>query len=200
MLDVCELFFDYQEKTLLSNVQFSVKAGQLLHLRGDNGSGKTTLLKILSGLLLPQRGNIRYEGKPIYNHLPNYQQKICYVGHRSGVNSSLTVRENCLFDTRWRLETNLFKHLCSQFALANLLDQPCYKLSAGQRRRVALLRLTMVKVRIWLLDEPFVALDEEAIGLLILCIKQHLAEGGVIILTSHQSFQIKQVNYLEYLL
>lgn len=200
MLDVCELFFDYQDKPLLSNVQFSVKPGQLLHLRGNNGSGKTTLLKILSGLLFPQKGDIRYQGKPIYYNLPDYQEKLCYVGHRPGVNSSLTIRENCLFDTRWGMETDLFMHLCGQFALANLLDQPCYKLSAGQRRRVALLRLSMARVKIWLLDEPFVALDQEATGLLIQCIGQHLAEDGLIVLTSHQSFQINQISYLEYLL
>lgn len=197
MLDVLALSFDYQDKPLLNQVQFSLEAGQLLHLRGANGSGKTTLLKLLAGLFRPNAGEIRYEGQSINSDWEAYQRKLCYLGHKSGLNPLLTLRENCFFDLHWgRRELN-FEHLLANYGLEALADEPCYLLSAGQRRRAALLRIAMTDAKLWLLDEPLTALDTESVRTLMTCLENHLAEGGQIVLTSHQPLTLSRA-YQEY--
>lgn len=187
MLDVLDLSFDYQDKPLLNKVQFSLASGQLMHLRGANGAGKTTLLKLLAGLLIPHEGLIRYGGEAIYNNLGTYQRQLCYVGHKAGLNPLLTVRENCYFDMHWGRRPLDFEQLLEGFGLSGLADEPCYHLSAGQRRRVGLLRIAMTDAQLWLLDEPLVALDREAVNTLMTCLANHVEQGGQVILTSHQS-------------
>ena len=186
MLDVINLGFDYSDKPLLHNVQFSLDAGQLLHLRGHNGAGKTTLLKLLAGLLYPTQGEVRYDGDGITDNITHYQQSICYVGHKSGVSLALTARENCQFDLQNGKDLKSFDSLVDRFALAGLEDMPCGLLSVGQRRRVGLLRILMTEASLWLLDEPLVALDKDAVVILMDCFIEHLDQGGQIILTSHQ--------------
>jgi heme exporter protein A len=187
MLDVINLNFDYTDKPLLQNVQFQVEAGQLLHLQGDNGAGKTTLLKLLAGLLQPALGEIRYQGQDIRDHLAEYQQSLCYVGHKTGVSHVLTVRENCQFDLQRGKHCMPFEALISRFSLKGLEDVPCGLLSAGQQRRVGLLRILMSDALLWLLDEPLVALDQDAAMILMDCFAEHLDKGGMIVLTSHQA-------------
>ena len=186
MLDVINLSFDYTDKSLLKDVQFSLEAGQLLHLRGHNGAGKTTLLKLLAGLLHPTRGEVRYQDRAITENLAEYQQSICYVGHKAGVSHVLTVRENCQFDLQRGQHSMPFHDLINRFSLTGLEDVPCGLLSVGQRRRVGLLRILMSDASLWLLDEPLVALDHDAVAILMDCFGEHLDKGRQIILTSHQ--------------
>ncbi len=197
MLDVQALSFDYLDKPLLHKVQFSLAAGQLLHLRGANGVGKTTLLKLLAGLLQPNEGEIIYKGHAINQDLIAYQRQLCYVGHKTGLHPLLTVRENCYFDPHWGRGALTFAQMLADFGLQDLADEPCYLLSAGQRRRVSLLRIRMTDANLWLLDEPFVALDANAAQALMVCLEGHLAQGGQVILTSHQALPFRQT-YQEY--
>ncbi len=198
MLQVERLDFDYSDKPLLQGVQFSVNAGCLLHLRGGNGAGKTTLLKLLAGILRPTQGDIRYSGHSIIKDVAAYQQNICYVGHKAGVSQSLTVRENCRFELRRNRHTLPFEQFIKSFALEGLDDVPCGLLSVGQRRRVGLLRLAMSEASLWLLDEPLVALDQDAVAILMVSLNKHLARGGLVVLTSHQDLPLSQGNYQEY--
>lgn len=200
MLEVNNVSFDYADKPLLHNVQFSVPAGHLLHLRGNNGTGKTTLLKLLSGMLRPLSGDICYQGQSIWQDLAVYQDAICYVGHKAGISQLLTVRENCRFALRHNPHQLSLEALLQRFALSGLEDVLCGVLSAGQRRRVGLLRLLMSDASLWLLDEPLVALDHDAVGLLMNCFSEHLNKGGQIILTSHQTIPLLNNHCLEYCL
>ncbi|KTC81336.1 cytochrome c biogenesis heme-transporting ATPase CcmA [Legionella brunensis] len=200
MLEIRALGFDYQDKPLLSQVTFTLKAGQLLHLRGSNGAGKTTLLRLLAGLLNPLEGEIHYEGQPIMNNLTAYQQQLCYVGHRTGINPLLTVEENCFFDMHWGRRDIDLSALLKDFGLHGLRDEISAHLSAGQRRRVGLLRIVMTNARLWLLDEPLVALDKEAINRFMQTLENHLYQGGQIILTSHQNLPSSKIDCLEYCL
>ena len=200
MLEVKHLDFDYPDKQLLQGVEFTVPAGCLLHLRGGNGAGKTTLLKLLSGMLYPTQGEIQYGGRSIHDNLSVYQQNVCYVGHKSGVSQLLTVQENCRFDLHQDNQSLPFDDLIKSFALSGLEDVQCGLLSVGQRRRVGLLRLAMTHASLWLLDEPLVALDNEAIVFLMTALNNHLSRGGLVVLTSHQNLPPGQVNYQEYLL
>ncbi|WP_028388376.1 cytochrome c biogenesis heme-transporting ATPase CcmA [Legionella fairfieldensis] len=199
MLEVYNVSFDYQDKPLLRNVEFSLASGQLLHLRGGNGAGKTTLLKLLTGIFCPHEGEVRYYGKSISEDLVNYQQKLCFIGHKTGINPLLTVRENCFFDMHWGKRALNFEQLLADFGLQGLDDEFCCHLSAGQQRRVGLLRIALTDARLWLLDEPLIALDTGAVSALMRCLEHHLTEGGQVVLTSHQPLPLGQA-YQEYLL
>ena len=198
MLDVQNLYFDYPDKRLLQGVQFTVNAGCLMHLRGGNGAGKTTLLKLLAGLLLPTQGNIEYCGYSIHKDLATYQQTICYVGHKTGVSQLLTVREHYQFELCRHDDAVSFDDLIKSNALQGLEDVSCGLLSVGQRRRVGLMRLAMTNALLWLLDEPLVALDKEAIDILMSLLNKHLTRGGLVVLTSHQDLPLGQGRYEEY--
>lgn len=200
MLNVSDLSFDYQEEPLLNKVSFDLPAGSMLHLRGANGSGKTTLLKLLAGLYHPHQGRIVFKGQAIAENLAQYQQEICYVGHKPGINPYLSIRENCMFDTHYALKKYDIQHLAKVFQLQAHLDKLCGLLSAGLKRQVGLLRLWMTDAPLWLLDEPLVALDERAVSVLMHHIQQHRQAGGIVVLSSHQSLPLDSSEYQEYCL
>ncbi|KTD21195.1 cytochrome c biogenesis heme-transporting ATPase CcmA [Legionella londiniensis] len=200
MLEVTAINFEYPERSVLSRVSFSVERGSLLHLRGMNGAGKTTLLKLLAGILPVQDGTIQFQGKNISDDLACYQQQICFLGHKSGISSLLTPLENCRFDLSRNEIFSSLNQLLKQFSLQHVADIPCGLLSAGQKRRVALMRLAMSQATIWLLDEPMVALDREGTTLLMDMIGEHLKQGGMVILSSHQTIPNLGKAYQEYCL
>lgn len=198
MLDVLNLHFDYQEQPLLTKVTFHLPSGGLLHLRGANGAGKTTLMKLIAGLYRPIDGDIHYFGNNIHQDLPTYQNQLCFVGHKTGINLALTVRENCFFDLHYHDQP--IDELVSLFKLERYLDVPCGLLSAGQRRQVGLLRLWMTDAKLWLLDEPLVALDDTALAHIMAKIDAHRKLGGAVLLTSHQKLPLDSSEYQEHYL
>jgi len=200
MLDVIELDFDYQDQPLLHQVSFSVPAGGLLHLKGANGAGKTTLLKLIAGLYHPRQGDIYFAGQSVMNNSQAYQSQLCFIGHKLGLNPGLTLMEHCFFDLHYGSWSPKIHKLAAVFNLQAHLHSPCGLLSAGQKRQVALLRLWMTKAKLWLLDEPLVALDEAASTLLMAKIAAHRTQGGVVLLSSHQSLPLNTPDYQEYFL
>lgn len=200
MLHVINLDFDYQDGPLLNKVNFHLPEGGLLHLRGANGSGKTTLLKLIAGLYPPLKGEIQFLGQNTALDYRAYQHHLCFVGHKTGINPSLTLRENCLFDLHYSPFKPSIEEWALLFKLHHHLDVPCALLSAGQRRQAGLVRLWMSSAKLWLLDEPFVALDEAAVQLLMTKIKLHREEGGAVLLTSHQPLSLNHSEYEEYCL
>ncbi|MFZ4077805.1 MAG: heme ABC exporter ATP-binding protein CcmA [Legionellaceae bacterium] len=184
MLDVINLEFDYAEIPLLKGVSFSLRPGQLLYVKGDNGKGKTTLLKLLAGLLYPTAGDIRYAGS-----------SCCYVGHKTGVSALLTVREYWALELSHEHNSVSFEEAIARLALEGTEDRLCGVLSAGQRRRVGLLRLLISNAKLWLLDEPFSALDHQTVLNLKGVIESHLTSGGLAVLTSHQTLPFDASSY-----
>jgi heme exporter protein A len=174
MLRVTDLIFDYSDKLLLQNVNFLLKPGAVLHIKGANGAGKTTLLKLLAGLLLPVAGKI------------SCNEKICYVGHQNGVSSRLTPAEHAQFDLEVT-DKHILDRLLARLGLHAVRDVLCGLLSAGQKRRMGLLRLLTTPSKLWLLDEPLVGLDTAGIQVLGELMTMHLKQGGSIVLTSHQA-------------
>ncbi len=188
MLNVLNLDFDYPDTPLLKNINFSLSAGQLLHLQGENGKGKTTLLKLLAGLKYPTAGKIEY---------PEHTR--CYVGHKTGVSTLLTVKEYWFLELlRESCDAVSFETAIAQFGLEGLENLLCGLLSAGQRQRVGLLRLLVSKAKLWLLDEPFSALDVQSTGMLKSLIEGHLAAQGMVILTAHQALPFEHCSYKAY--
>ncbi len=173
---------------MFEQLDVSVAAGQLLQIAGRNGAGKSSLLRILAGLAQPEEGQLYYCQHSLSGVMDDYAANLCYIGHQSGIHEQLTARENIRF---WRAATAATLAaddyaLLGQLGLAGLEDVPCRMLSAGQQRRVSLARLWFTQRQLWVLDEPFTALDQTAIAMLQQHFLQHLQQGGAIVLTTHQ--------------
>lgn len=188
MLSARQLSCIRQDRVLFEQLELSVAAGQLLQIAGKNGAGKSSLLRILAGLATPDEGELRYANSPLANVLADYAANLCYIGHQSGIHEQLTARENIRF---WQAAVSGQQRiddyeLLGKLGLAGLEDIPCKMLSAGQQRRVSLARLWFCQRQLWILDEPFTALDQSAITMLQQHFLQHLQQGGAIVLTTHQ--------------
>jgi len=189
MLETTGLACERGGLRLFSDLGFSVAPGGLLRVRGANGSGKTTLLRALAGLTRPSAGRVRWRGEAIAD---DYRREMLFVGHAAAVKDELTVLENLQFAVRLsELKNADCKSALEQLGIARLADLPARYLSQGQRRRAALARLALSSgVPLWLLDEPFAALDAEGIAQVSALCAAHLAGGGLLVLTSHQDVPI----------
>ncbi len=181
------------ERRLFSGLGFRLEAGELLYLQGRNGSGKTSLLRMLLGLLPPERGEIRWRGEPIRQLADDYRADLCYLGHQNAIKEELTPLENLLAAARLAdedLSEDEAIDALEAVGLAGREDLACKYLSQGQKRRVALARLVKEKRPLWILDEPFVALDVAAVDWLSGLISGHLQQGGLCAMTTHQPVSI----------
>lgn len=185
-----------QDRVLFDAVDLELAAGELLHISGKNGAGKSSLLRILAGLATPDEGQVLWCGEPLSHRSSNsapqsdFAQSLCFIGHLSGVQPQLTALENLEFwQAAFALKKTDYFAVLATLGLAGLEDIPCQMLSAGQQRRVSLARLWLTQAKLWILDEPFTALDQSAIQLLQQQFKRHLEQGGAIILTTHQAME-----------
>ena len=192
LLSVENLAFERDDSCLFSGVNFSVDPGDVLQIEGANGSGKTTLLRLLTGSLQPSAGDIRYLGQALSACRYDYFSDMLYIGHQPAVKLNLSAEENL----RWMVATSAQSNNISitdaltQVGLAGYSDIPCYALSAGQHRRVALARLLISQARLWYLDEPFTSIDKQGVAFLQSCLQQHVADGGAVILSTHQDLAL----------
>jgi heme exporter protein A len=179
------------DRRLFSGLGFRLAAGELLYLQGRNGAGKTSLLRMLIGLLPPESGAIRWQGQPIGSD--DFRADLCYLGHLNAIKEELTPLENLLAAARLAdspLSEDDALDALEQVGLAGRADLACKYLSQGQKRRVALARLVKEKRPLWILDEPFVALDVSAVSWLAGIISGHLQRGGLAVMTTHQPVDI----------
>ena len=193
MLEVSDLCCVRGEKPLFSGLDFCLGAGELLYLQGRNGSGKTSLLRILSGLLPAAGGEIRWRGEPVEQLGEDYRRELCFLGHPNATKEKLTPLEILLIPARLVDESQDVEGALAALARLGLVgreDLPCRYLSQGQKRRVALARLVNDRRALWLLDEPFVALDTAAVELVATLIAMHVQLGGLAVLTTHQPVDI----------
>lgn len=191
MLKATDLECVRGERCLFRGLGFALGAGECLHVAGDNGAGKTSLLRILAGLLAPTHGEVRWDGRDILRAREEYGADLAFVGHLNGIKDELTVLENL------RLEAALRGRDASEAAaldaleavgIAELADLTVRQLSQGQKRRTALARLCgAARARIWILDEPFNALDAGAVAILNGLLERQLSTGGSVVLTAHQA-------------
>ncbi len=196
MLEVSNLKCVRGERPLFDGIGFRLESGQLMYLRGSNGAGKTSLLRILCGLSPAEAGQIRWDGLPIKELGEVYRRDLFYLGHYNALQEALTVDENLAFYAA--LAGAIPSETDTASALARLGLRGCQgrlvrHLSQGQKRRVALSRLMLNGARLWVLDEPFVALDQASIELLASLIAAHLDKGGLAVFTSHQQVDIGTV-------
>ena len=181
MLETTALACERGGARLFSDLSFSLAPGGLLRVRGANGSGKTTLLRTLAGLTRPAAGEVHRSG-----------MQCLFIGHSAGIKDELTVLENLEFSARLSgLRDSECTKALEQLGITGLADLPARYLSQGQRRRAALARLALSSnIPLWLLDEPFAALDAAGIAQVAALCAAQLAGGGLLVLTSHQEVAI----------
>jgi heme exporter protein A len=173
---------------LFETIDFQLISGEALQISGTNGSGKTSLLRCLCGLSSRYSGSIYWNGKLISSNTHDIHKQILYLGHALGLKPRLTVNQNLSFyqQLRFDAEQPSIHRALKALKIENYLDEQVANLSAGQKRRVALARIISEPVKLWILDEPMVALDTDGQAWLEEVCNQHLSKGGLIILTSHQ--------------
>lgn len=195
MLTAHRLSCSRHQNPLFSQLEFTLSPQEMLHVTGVNGCGKSSLLHILVGLLLPEEGEVCWEGISVTDQTSDYHAALTYIGHKVGVKNNLTVLENLMLATQLAdstIELN-WEIILQRFGLQNLAHTMCHRLSAGQRQRVALTRLLLTNAKLWILDEPFTALDSEMTGVLQGVLVAHVKQGGMVVLTSHHSFHWQDI-------
>lgn len=181
---------------LFSGLDFQLAVGQLLQVVGPNGSGKTSLLRIICGLALPHDGTVYWNDKDIQQFNGEFLREISYVGYQNGIKVELSPLENLNIAQVLKVARDEISptQVLKQFGLQGYEDIPVRKLSSGQRRRVALSRLLLIKARLWVLDEPFTALDDDGKQIIKNMIETHVNKGGMLILASHEPIEFSNCN------
>jgi len=179
------------DRILFEQLHFTLSSGELLQIEGRNGSGKTSLLRILCGLTLASEGQVLWRTVNIEEDGAAYWAELAYVGHAAGVKGDLTPLENLAIAQALSAQTTGLTAMAALDALGlyGYEDVPTRTLSAGQQRRVALARLLVCQATLWILDEPFTALDKGAIQFVEELLTTHTARGGLAIVTSHHPVQ-----------
>lgn len=184
------------QRLLFEQLDLDVPAGALVQIEGVNGAGKTSLLRILCGLSEPDAGEVLWRGGAIRDCRPEYHAELLYLGHQPALKDDLTPLENLrFFQSLNGFEADPMEAL-DRVGLFGFEDQPVRSLSAGQRRRVALARLWLDRATLWLLDEPFTAIDRHGITQLEQRLHQHRTGGGAAVLTSHQPLALDDITRL----
>jgi heme exporter protein A len=180
------------EQHVLRGTCAQVAAGQCLQVMGDNGAGKTTLLRALCGLVPLEAGRICWRGRLIAEDLAAFHTELNYLGHDNGLKADLTAAENLRYAAglRLRVAAQDIPAALERAGVADAAGQLLRRLSAGQRRRVALARLTLTGGALWVLDEPGSNLDARGQGLLMALIAEHLAGGGAAVVATHRALDL----------
>ena len=175
------------ERRLFDGLSFRVRAGQALAVEGANGAGKTSLLRLIAGFLAPVSGRILVKmGESESDDAEERGRLVGWLGHLDGLKPQMTVLEQLTFYARLHAIRDAdLSSVLAQVGLARQSELPCRYLSAGQRRRLALARLLVSRRPLWLLDEPFAALDTSGQALVAQLMARHCGEGGIIIAATH---------------
>lgn len=199
MLNIKHLQCIRDDRVLFEDLNFSLDSGHLLQIEGRNGSGKTSLLRILCGLTLPTEGAVYWENEDIQETQSSYWASLAYIGHHPGVKAELTPLENLAMARALSISPNSISltEALDKVGLYGFEDVPARTLSAGQQRRVALARLLVNKAKLWILDEPFTALDKAAIRMIETLLDEHARQGGMAVLTSHHTVNCVHASILK---
>jgi heme exporter protein A len=190
MFSVSNLSCTRGDKHLFAGVSFTLASGQWLHLEGDNGVGKTSLIRILCGLSALEQGEITWKNQPVAQNPDDFRRDLAYLGHQLALKEDLTPLENLSVSAAivgQPMSLSVAMAALAKLGLRGREHLPLRVLSQGQKRRAALARLLSSTAKLWILDEPFVALDLAAQQVLTGVLNAHLQNQGMVLLTSHQA-------------
>lgn len=195
MLDVVDLSCSRGDRTLFRSLSFEALPGSMLSITGENGSGKTTLLRALCGLSPIDHGKIAWQGRDIADLKQTYIEQLAYIGHRNALKDDLNPIENLQSITRifgLDLSFSSARSALDAVGLGRVFHLlPTKLLSEGQKRRVALSRLWFCDRPLWVLDEPFTALDAQSSRLLRERMQRHLENQGLVVVATHEEIRIR---------
>jgi heme exporter protein A len=179
------------ETCLFQGLEFTLNRGELLLLEGQNGSGKTSLMRAIAGMLTLETGEIFWNDVPVNVQRQEFHGALVWLAHRTGLKGDLTLVENLRFEGSLRHQADVDSaSVFERLGISRLKRLPLRSLSAGQQRRVALARMLMADVPLWLMDEPFTNLDREGRQLVMDLTEEHLASGGMCVMAAHQDVEI----------
>lgn len=181
---------------LFDNLNFEIGTSCAIRVKGSNGKGKTSLLRIIAGLTQADSGEVHFNNTKIHRNLAHYSAHTSYLGHRLGLSDILNPVENLVFLENLEIapaQVDISQSL-EAFEIGHISQLPCFRLSAGQKQRVALARIFRSPAPIWILDEPATALDDSAIAILSAMMVQHVQRGGILIYTSHQEIHGAEIS------
>jgi len=191
MLSAKNLTLIRGESCLFQGLEFALNRGELLLLEGQNGSGKTSLMRAIAGMLTLETGEILWNNVPVSEQRQEFHGSLVWLAHRTGLKGDLTLVENLRFEGALRRQANVDRAaIFERLGISRLRRLPLRSLSAGQQRRVALARMLMSDVPLWLMDEPFTNLDREGRQLVMDLTEEHLASGGMCVMAAHQDVEI----------
>lgn len=199
LLEAVALACERDWRMLFERLELRLVPGEMLQVAGPNGSGKTSLLRLLAGLMQPSAGEIRLNGQPLATQRAELARTLLWIGHAAGIKGLLTAEENLtwLCALHQPAERAAIWQALEAVGLRGFEDVPCHTLSAGQQRRVALARLYLPGPQLWVLDEPFTALDKDAVAQLEQHLATHCEQGGLVVLTTHHTLTVKPAGYRE---
>jgi heme exporter protein A len=179
------------ERCLFQGLGFALNPGELLLLEGRNGSGKTSLMRAVAGLIELESGTILWDGKSVHDDRQVFHNCLVWMAHRVGFKADLTLIENLDFEARLRPQaaTDL-PEVLDRLGIERLKRLPIRSLSAGQQRRVALARMLLADVPLWMMDEPVTNLDRQGRALVIDLVREHLEDGGMAMMAAHQDIEL----------
>ncbi|SDK02812.1 heme exporter protein A [Pseudomonas delhiensis] len=197
LLETVALACERDWRMLFERLDLRLAAGEMLQVAGPNGSGKTSLLRLLCGLMQPTAGQVRLNGRPLEEQRGELARNLLWIGHAAGIKGLLSAEENLawLCALHQPADHAAIWRALEAVGLRGFEDVPCHTLSAGQQRRVALARLYLDAPPLWILDEPFTALDKQGVAQLEEHLARHCESGGLVVLTTHHTLARMPAGY-----
>jgi heme exporter protein A len=191
LIQAQDLSFERSGRIIFSSLNLSLEEGQIIFIKGKNGSGKTSLLRCLAGFTPTTSGKILWYGNEVLPAFYSEEPLVAWLGHLDAIKGSLTVKENLLFFSKiWSVKSNTFNKCIKKLSFEKFMNFPASWLSAGEKRRLSLIRLSFCPAKVWILDEPSTFLDSDNREILIDIMNTHLKNKGAIVCATHDSLKI----------
>ena len=193
LLEIKNISLSRNDNSILSNINLELNTSSVINIHGRNGCGKTSLLKIIVGITEPTGGVINN------NVLSNDNKNITYIGHKHGIKNNLTLSENILFEPSiYNDKQKNIDDMIKRFQMNKYKDYLSKNLSHGQQKKISLIKASLSNAKVWVIDEPYSALDKDAIKILDSCIHEHLSNQGAVIMTNHEPITDKEYKVVNF--